>query len=49
MHWGGIKMSDLHNKEMRQVYVDNLIKYSKFDRRIVVLEAAFLNASSSTS
>lgn len=36
-------MSDLHNKEMRQVYVDNLIKYSKFDRRIVVLEADLMN------
>lgn len=36
-------MSELHNKEMRQVYVDNLIKYSKLDRRIVVLEADLMN------
>ena len=36
-------MSELHNKEMRQVYVDNLIKYSKVDRRIVVLEADLMN------
>ncbi|MDE6565993.1 MAG: transketolase family protein [Clostridia bacterium] len=36
-------MSELHNKEMRQVYVDNLLKYSKLDRRIVVLEADLMN------
>ena len=36
-------MSELHNKEMCQVYVDNLIKYSKLDRRIVVLEADLMN------
>lgn len=43
MYWGGIEMSDIQNKEMRQVYVDNLIKYSKLDRRIVVLEADLMN------
>lgn len=43
MHWGGTEMSDIQNKEMRQVYVDNLIKYSKLDRRIVVLEADLMN------
>lgn len=36
-------MSDLHNKEMRQVYVENLIKYSKSNKRIVVLEADLMN------
>lgn len=36
-------MSELHNKEMRQVYTENLIKYSKKDKRIVVLEADLMN------
>lgn len=36
-------MSELHNKEMRQVYCDNLIKYAKKDKRIVVLEADLMN------
>ena len=36
-------MSELHKKEMRAVYTDNLIKYGKKNKNIVVLEADLMN------
>lgn len=36
-------MSELHKKEMRQVYCENLIKYAKTNKNIVVLEADLMN------
>lgn len=41
-------MNELHNTEMRKVYCDNLIKFAKKDKRIVVLEADLM-ASSGTA
>lgn len=38
-------MSELHKKEMRAVYCDNLIKHAKTNKNIVVLEADLMNCT----